>query len=384
VKTDRLVTIFGSLLLLVAFGAYAPAQDGKGQQIVRLKGGGFVAFKTTTEPLSKEEFSFSSAEIDSNIVHRVLIDKSGTFYFGYDLEVEPLLAARQFQVRVLPLSREFEEQLRARKNFKAKPVGPDSKLSRILQSSKMETLGDGDAVALDVLVNPDTQVKIVDLISVSYDYLALNQEPVSDAPARDYTLSDVELEVSSYRLLINGELVTGNRPTGGCRGAIIWFYIPGKGRFIFSLSPHEGYDFRKSGSIEHNKIVFNVGSDRYEWVSNGPIVGSGGNWNLWVLQDPSYVSEFITPDEPATDVGTTAKENLPLTLRPEPKTTAGAANPKAEAFDQVSSEESKEPKQSKISKLASAASAIATSPPRRLLRLIFGAADRIESLLPRN
>jgi hypothetical protein len=96
------------------------------------------------------------------------------------------------------------------------------------------------------------------------------------------------------------------------------------------------------------------------------------------------VSEFITPDEPATDVGTTAKESLPMTLRPEPNTTAAAAKTKAEAFDQVSSEESKARKQSTISKLASTASAIATSPPRRLLRLIFGAADRIESLLPRN
>jgi hypothetical protein len=151
-------------------------------------------------------------------------------------------------------------------------------LAPISQSSTIEILKDGDAVALDVLVNPDTHVKIVDLISVSYDYLSLRQEVLSSGPPRDYSLNDVELRMSNYRLLINGELVTSSRPTGGCAGPIIWFYIPGKGRFIFSMAPHEGYDFKKAGTIEHNKIVFNVGSDRYEWVSSSPVVGGGGNW----------------------------------------------------------------------------------------------------------
>jgi hypothetical protein len=379
ISSFRILGILG-LLSFLCFPA--AAQESKGEQIARLKSGGFVSFKTTTEPASAQEYSFSGAEIDSNVVHRVLLDKSGAFYFGYDLEVEPLLESREFQVRVLPLSREFEEQLRARKNFKAKPFGPDSRLAPISKSSSIEILKDGDAVALDVLVNPDTHVKIVDLISVSYDYLSLRQEVLSSGPPRDYSLNDVELRMSNYRLLINGELVTSSRPTGGCAGPIIWFYIPGKGRFIFSMAPHEGYDFKKAGTIEHNKIVFNVGSDRYEWVSSSPVVGGGGNWNLWVLQDPNYVSEFLPSNDSPFETGSDSSPKNENDRRAA-KSLKAAANAKAEGFTELPPIDTQNQKRSVASSAISKIGSAASAPHRLLLRLIFGAADRIENLLPK-
>src|SRR3954467_13067045 len=127
------------LLVVLCGGAVAAlAQNTTGQQIARVRGGGFVAFKTTTEPAAAQEFSFSSAETESNVVHRVLIDKTGKFYFGYDLEIEPLLETRHFRLRVLPLSPEFDEQLKGRKDFKAKPLDPKSRMAGISESSRME------------------------------------------------------------------------------------------------------------------------------------------------------------------------------------------------------------------------------------------------------
>jgi hypothetical protein len=377
---NSLSMFFGAFLLVVVCGLCAMAQDGKGRQIARLKSGGFVAFKTTTEPATTQEFSFSGTETDSDVVHRVLIDKSGSFYFGYDLEVEPVFETRQFRVRVLPLSREFEEQLRSRKDFKAKPVGPDSNLAPISKSSTIETLNDGDAVALDVLVNPETQVKIVDLISVSFDYVSLREAPVSKSPSRDYTLDDVELKISNYKLAINGEVIAGSKPTGGYGGPIVWFYVPGRGRFIFSLTPHAGYDFRKIGTIEHNRIAFSIGSDRYEWTSSNPIVGSGGNWNLWILQDPGYVSEFAEPTDPVTNntkPQSASRDTSGAALKPSQ--TSALARP--EAFIQ-SSEAKTGMNNGTTARPLEPDEPLPKSPPRRI-RPIFGAADRVENLLPR-
>jgi hypothetical protein len=378
-------TVLLLLLLVLCGGAVAAlAQNTTGQQIARVRGGGFVAFKTTTEPAAAQEFSFSSAETESNVVHRVLIDKTGKFYFGYDLEIEPVLETRQFRVRVLPLSPEFDEQLKGRKDFKAKPLDPKSKLAGISESSRMEILNDGDGVALDILFNPETKVKIVDLISVSYDYLSLRETPVSNSPARDYTLNDVELKVSDYKLYLNGELVAGGKATGGYGGPVIWFYVPGRGRFILSIAPHDGYEFRKIGTVEHNKVSFTIGSDHYEWVSSRPIIGSGGNWNLWVLHDATYVSEFAPPEEPvhkpAVDVA--------VERHPESETNGsekGEKPPKsATAFDVhlgmtprregVAAGSGPEPAQTPST---------VPSPGKRM-KLVFGVADRIENLLPRN
>jgi hypothetical protein len=369
----------GVALLSLFCSSISTAQDGKGQQIVRLKSGGFVSFKTTTEPAAAQEFSFSGAEIDSDVVHRVLVDKAGNFYFGYDLLVEPVIESRQFRVRVVPLSREFEEQLKARKNFRAKPLETGSKLSAISQSSFMETLNDGDGVALDVLVNPDTKVKIVDLISVSFDYLTLRESPATDSPARDYTLDDVELKVSNYKLLMNGNLLAGGKPTGGYGGPIIWVYIPSKGRFIFSLAPREGYAFRKVGKIEHNKIIFNSGSDRFELISSAPVIGSGGNWNIWVLQDRGYVSEFSLPEEETPEPPTSSAPDKG-TAKQQRKSNGREALSKADAFDKRSdSERDKKRTATEVKRVSSA-----KKPALKPLRLIFGAADRIENLLPRN
>jgi hypothetical protein len=71
--------------------------------------------------------------------------------------------------------------------------------------------------------------------------------------------------------------------------------VPGQGRFVFSLVPYEGYDFRKVGLIENNRIAFSWKGRSYEWISREAIVGSGGAWNLWVLHDADYQDRFIPP-----------------------------------------------------------------------------------------
>jgi hypothetical protein len=87
-------------------------------------------------------------------------------------------------------------------------------------------------------------------------------------------------------------LIAGAKPTGGCSGAVIWFYVPGRGRFILSLRPHEGYDFQKMGVIENDQISFTVGTDQYQWISSAPVVLVGGRFGLWVLHDTDYRPEL--------------------------------------------------------------------------------------------
>jgi len=72
----------------------------------------------------------------------------------------------------------------------------------------------------------------------------------------------------------------------------LWFYVPERGRFIFSLVPREGYSFEKIGILEGNKIEFVINGERYEWVSGVEILASGGVWNLWVLHDSRYTPLF--------------------------------------------------------------------------------------------
>jgi hypothetical protein len=152
-------------------------------------------------------------------------------------------------------------------------------------------LDDGDAVSLELLVNNESGVKIVDVVSVTFDRSTLRETHLETAP-KDFTLDAVELGVKNYSLLINGTLVSKSKSTLGFTGALLWFYVPDRGRFIFSLVPREGYEFAKIAVLDDNRIEFTLNNERYEWLSSESILPNGGAWNLWVLHDTNYTPLF--------------------------------------------------------------------------------------------
>jgi hypothetical protein len=370
------------LLVLICFLCLevASAQEGDKRNLtVAVGSAGYVSFKIATVPADAQKVSADAVETESllnplamidagHVIHRVLVDSDGDFVFGYDLFVEPLADARQFKVAVRPLDEKFAQQLREGRASAARSAQAAININTLPRSTETQTIDDGDAFALDLLVNPRTGLKIVDLVKFSFDQSKFRREPERTPPARDFTLANVELAVRDYRLVVNDQMIAGGKPTRGCEGALVWFYVPGKGRFIFSLIPHEGYDFLKIGLIEDNKISFTLEGDRYDWISSTPVVGSGGRWNLWVLLDSSYVPipEFYPPAQKA------GNRSLRQVLTPPP-----VISRLLEGFFPSLKEEVRTGHQTK-------------SPPPSLVqlpsrvRVSIGAADRMENLWPRN
>jgi hypothetical protein len=360
-------------------GAAATRAVARAEQfIMPLHGEGFIAFRVEAAPVAGA--AKVSAQLDEiqasltpqvllaggHVIHRLLVDAEGNYVFGYDLVVEPVAASKQFKVSLSPLSAEFAEQLRARlPTATGRAVQGISTLPRPADTQLVE---DGDAFALDLLVNPETGVKIVDIVKVSFDRARLRgTTPPPSVPLRDFTLGNVELAVRDYKLTINGELVGGGRgkPARGCAGALVWFHVPERGRFIFSLIPHEGYDFQKIGRIENNKISFSLGGDMYEWTSSAPVVGtSGGNWNLWVLHDPGYVSDFDSQEQIVESArGTTPARGGQSAPSPEwPRDSLGHIRRERRAEFETRDDNRKR--------------------AARRARVLVGGADRIENLLP--
>jgi hypothetical protein len=269
------------------------AQDAKSQLIVPMQSGAFVRIRTEAVPPSAQDATSNLLESEDkpNLLHRVFVDSKNELFFGYELLVEPVEPARQFRITVRPLSEEYLQQLGARAAFQKRRLHPSYNAAAF--SAAPQLVSDGDTFALDVLRNPRTGTKIVDIIQVTFNDPGL-QEAESDRPPSDFALEDVQLKVSNYTLRVNGEVVK-QRPSGGCAGALIWFALGERGRFILSLVPRSGYEFRKVGSVRHQTISFEWGGDTYEWESSLPVVGTGGNWNLWVLHDPDYSLDLFDP-----------------------------------------------------------------------------------------
>lgn len=278
------------LAVLIWVPAICAGQDRR-NVVVPLADGGFVAFKSQTTGITtnastgvelQNEFSARAFADESRVIHRVLLDARGKYVFGYDLSIEGLAAAKSFKISVTPLNPQTESKLLAG------ATGQPSHIATLPQLAAPQTLDDGDSFALDLLVNEQTGVKIVDLVKVSFDRANLWEDRPGTLP-RDFTLDAVALTMVNYKLSIDGKRVAAGKPGTNFSGALVWCYIEGYGRFIFSLVPREGYQFQKAGIITDNMIQFTVQGKHYEWLSSAPILPTGGTWNLWVLHDPAYV-----------------------------------------------------------------------------------------------
>src|SRR6185295_13687456 len=193
---------------------------------------------------------------------------------------------RKFTLDILPADEAFRRTF-----LKESAQRRTDTFATFPKPATQQTLNDGDAVSLELLVNQESGVKIVDVVRVTFDRSTLREINLQSTP-RDFTLDAIALAVKNYQLSIDGTVVGKSKSRIGCSGALLWFYVPERGRFIFSLVPREGYEFQKIAVLDENKIAFTVNGETYEWVSAEPILPSGGSWYLWVLHDPNYTPIF--------------------------------------------------------------------------------------------
>lgn len=294
--------LVGLHCLSFTVAAQSPA---KRQLVLPLSGGGFVAFRSETSASDSKQVMatqslasliYSQALAGENrIIHRVLTDADKRVIFGYDLWVNSDPITRKFSLAVLPADEAFRRTF-----LKDSASRPADAFATFPKSIAPQTLDDGDAVSLELLVNQQLGVKIVDVVKVTFDRSTLRDTTPENQP-RDFSLEAVSMGIKGYQLLIDAKVVGQSKSTIGYSGSLLWFYVPDRGRFIFSLVPREGYSFQKIGVLEGNKIEFIINGELYEWVSGTEILPNGGTWNLWVLHDSRYTPLFGSEKPKAQD-----------------------------------------------------------------------------------
>jgi len=280
VKVD--ILFFWSVLALMVSSDKVAAQALEGvHPTFGIKGMIVLFVSDLTLPSSNSETS-DWVSASGDVIHRILYDKVRDLNFGYDLRLEPIEGSTQVRVFVEPISPSAMNRVREDYKRMGKSMPEPSDIRRYPAPLVVE---DGDAFSLEIAVNRRTGVKLVDLLVVSRDWIKIQQFEEDQYPAREFTISDVHMHMSTSRFLMNGNLIPSG---GGISGSILGFLTPDRGRFLLSFRPHEGYAFRKAGVILVNKMTFTVDGDRFEWVSTKPVMSDGGKWDLWVLHEPDY------------------------------------------------------------------------------------------------
>jgi len=180
------------------------------------------------------------------------------------------------------------------------------------------TVNDGDLLAVDVLQNPRTGVKLVDYFRISgrRPLMGDDNSPKVAVTARPIGIENIEFMIENFDLRLNGKEIYASK--GGIGGRYFWLDIPQTGRFIFSLTPlSEADGFHRDAYLARQQIVFNHGDDTYILTSERPIVTASGTFNLWMRRDPGFSFPTRWPDQAGTYFSIGAADSLPLQTRRE-------------------------------------------------------------------
>jgi hypothetical protein len=327
---------YTNICLLAIFTLVLSAPAFAQQGMIMLDNGIAISIKTETRPSNGPKNSYGNMFSGSakDVIHRILTDRKNKTYLGYDLTVERIGDTKTFRVSIKPLSKgpdmligDLEAAASVEERNAVKAAQEAARAAAVAGGSGSTTVQtgrtgslfgnenykdytarplpnypadivveEGDTITLDLLENPETNTKIADIITINNKSADSVFYVSSGKEVKSFTIDDVYLKMETPDIYINGQKYATNSTVAG---NINWIYIEGKGRFIFSFKPQPRYDFQQIGVIRGEKISFEHGVDKYEIVSKSPVLGSGGNWNLWVMHDPSYrPANQLSPDSP--------------------------------------------------------------------------------------
>lgn len=295
------ILLFGVMAVSLHVTCACAAQSGElGSGVAGLGNGVSVRIVTKVEPAEKASLLKLSNlyNVGNGVLHRSVVDTANRTYFGYDLYAEPLAGSMRCRVAISPLTSgrggDFgEPQPSGSTSATAggrNPIQVDASYRPVFLPvyPGPQVVANGDTIALDLLATPDGREKIVDYIDVS---CKSPDGTSASTVARDASLDDLEIRVSDPSTYFDGALLSGPARGVHLSGSLVWFYFPGKGRFILSLVPRQNSGFVLAGTIHNNVISFKFGADGYEVRSTATIFGPGRPWNLYVLRDPSFGSK---------------------------------------------------------------------------------------------
>ncbi len=234
---------------------------------------------------------------------RVVTDTSNHSYFGYEVTLEEQQPGTYLATFGKPGLTPMEA---------AVSNGSNAKDWHMLEITlpQPRTVHDGDLISIELASDPATGDKLFDDILIQLQPYAVRPSmgivrapilsplrtqpdgrtvPTVEGSARDFSAADAEMQIRQPRITLNGmPQSTGIGSPAGAQGTLIWFYLPGRGRYVLSLAPHPELDFRKSGEVRGGSIKFTIGDDTITLECFNDIAPGHAPYNLYVLLDPLW------------------------------------------------------------------------------------------------
>jgi hypothetical protein len=275
----------------------------------------FVLYADSPSPLPAVVAEYANVNHVGRIAsigHRYFYDLSAHLYFGYDLVIQPEESVDAYHVTFSDLSigpLEFQTD---------SPDSLDPSLWKRLPLPALpaaQFLQAGDPISISVFRNPGSGRALVDTMTIvpmpppaPGGYLATGREmwqwahtslrsgnalPARHASdifgsARLFSASDAEMRLQMRRVSVNGTVDRDVDTTRIASGSLVWFYAPGHGRYILSLTPHPDLGFVQAGEVRGNLVTFSVDKDSILLESPAMVAPGDAPYFLYVQHDADW------------------------------------------------------------------------------------------------
>jgi hypothetical protein len=231
---------------------------------------------------------------------RTLLDNLNHAYFGYELFLEPrqpgTYLATFGKLGVTPLNLAGNGNLQRSINADGS-ANLDWTLLPLPEIPNPRLIQDGDSLSIVLFIDPSTGGKLIDDISISpplrvsrFQQVTISAPPAPtvSGPARDFSTADAELQIGAPRAVTLNGLHLGSIALRNVRGPLVWLYLPDLGRYVFSLTPRPGLDFKKAGEVRGGIISFTIDGDSITLECNTAIAPGDSAYHLYVLRDKDW------------------------------------------------------------------------------------------------
>ncbi|HTB13005.1 MAG TPA: hypothetical protein VK752_15595 [Bryobacteraceae bacterium] len=249
----------------------------------------------------------SSTRNGPTFFSRILLDNINHAYFGYELFIEQQQPGAYWatfgKLGVSPLDLAGKGNLKFSLNQDGS-TNLDWTLLPLPEIPKPRLIHDGDPLAIELFVDASTGSKLIDDIHIIPPLrinsflpvpMASSRAPVSappvptvSGPARDFAASDADLQILIPRGVTLNGVRQGSIALRNVHGTLIWLYLPEHGRYVLSLTPRPGLDFKKAGEVRGGLISFNFDGDSILLECSNLIAAGDAPYNLWVLHDDQW------------------------------------------------------------------------------------------------
>ena len=208
------------------------------------------------------------------ILRRFVRDDIRQIYVSYEVTVETL-ADGTYRLAFGPSSSEPPADLRGK---------ADWKLQSPVRYPAPQIMKDSDAVRLELHSNGGRRV--VDYVHVGrQDRMVMRTQ----APHESYA-GDAELTIAEPNFRVNGVAAAAVGTPDTLRGAVLWVYVPGHGRYILSLQAHTDLGFESAGEVAGSSLMFTAADGSVLRIDCAERIASGsGTYLVHVLPDPSWI-----------------------------------------------------------------------------------------------